>query len=65
MGKLTAPAISANKARNGDDPLVMVTAYDAPGARIASEAGADLILVGDSLGQVKLMQVPVSMPKVA
>jgi len=32
----------------------MVTAYDAPGARIASEAGVDLILVGDSLAMVVL-----------
>ena len=27
----------------------MVTAYDEPGARIVSEAGADIILVGDSV----------------
>ena len=32
----------------------MVTAYDAPGARIVDEAGADLILVGDSLAMVVL-----------
>src|SRR5580765_3195033 len=49
--KLTAPAV---RARKGGDPLVMVTAYDAPGARIASEAGADIILVGDSLAMVVL-----------
>ena len=54
MGKLTAPAIAACKTRDHADPLVMVTAYDAPGARIASEAGADLILVGDSLAMVVL-----------
>jgi len=35
-------------------PLVMVTAYDAPGARIADEAGVDMILVGDSLAMVVL-----------
>ena len=54
MGKLTAPAIRARKVRDGADPLVMVTAYDAPGARVASQAGADLILVGDSLAMVVL-----------
>jgi 3-methyl-2-oxobutanoate hydroxymethyltransferase len=49
--KLTAPAV---RARKGGDPLVMVTAYDAPGARMADEAGVDLILVGDSLAMVVL-----------
>ncbi len=54
MGKLTVPTIGERKVGNGADPLVMVTAYDAPGARIASEAGADMILVGDSLAMVVL-----------
>jgi 3-methyl-2-oxobutanoate hydroxymethyltransferase len=49
--KLTAPAV---RARKGGDPLVMVTAYDAPGARMADEAGVDMILVGDSLAMVVL-----------
>ena len=53
MGK-SAPAIAAHKVRDGGEPLVMVTAYDAPGARIASEAGADIILVGDSVAMVVL-----------
>ncbi|NNE74471.1 MAG: 3-methyl-2-oxobutanoate hydroxymethyltransferase [Acidimicrobiales bacterium] len=52
--KLNAPAMAMRKRVNGDDALVMVTAYDAPGARVASEAGADLILVGDSLAMVVL-----------
>lgn len=54
MGRLTAPAIASWKVRAGADPLVMVTAYDAPGARVASEAGADIVLVGDSLAMVVL-----------
>ena len=49
--KLTAPAV---RARKGGEALVMVTAYDAPGARIADEAGVDMILVGDSLAMVVL-----------
>jgi len=52
--KLTAPSIAGRKVANGAEPLVMVTAYDAPGARMASEAGVDLILVGDSLAMVVL-----------
>lgn len=54
MGKITAPAIRVRKVRDGADPLVMVTAYDAPSARVVSEAGADLILVGDSVAMVVL-----------
>ncbi len=52
--KLTAPAISTRKTSLGADPLVMLTAYDAPSARMADEAGADLILVGDSVAMVVL-----------
>lgn len=52
--KLTAPAVRARKVASGDEPLVMVTAYDAPGARIADAAGVDLILVGDSVAMVVL-----------
>jgi 3-methyl-2-oxobutanoate hydroxymethyltransferase len=52
--QMTAPAVRARKVADGSDPLVMVTAYDAPGARIADEAGVDLILVGDSLAMVVL-----------
>ncbi|HEY5888778.1 MAG TPA: 3-methyl-2-oxobutanoate hydroxymethyltransferase, partial [Acidimicrobiales bacterium] len=51
---VTAPDIRHRKVRDGHDPLVMVTAYDAPGARIADAAGVDLILVGDSVAMVVL-----------
>jgi 3-methyl-2-oxobutanoate hydroxymethyltransferase len=47
----TVPAIRAHK---GGAPVVMITAYDTPGARIADQAGADVILVGDSVGMVVL-----------
>src|SRR6266567_4007119 len=49
---MTAPAVRASK--GSGTPLVMVTAYDAPGARIADEAGVDMILVGDSVAMVVL-----------
>jgi len=52
--KITAPVVRGSKVRLGSEPLVMVTAYDAPGARMASEAGVDMILVGDSLAMVVL-----------
>ena len=53
-GRATVPAIRARKVRNGSEPLVMLTAYDAPSARIVDAGGADLILVGDSLAMVVL-----------
>jgi len=52
--KMTVPKISARKVRTGEPALAMVTAYDAPGARAASEAGIDMILVGDSVAMVVL-----------
>jgi 3-methyl-2-oxobutanoate hydroxymethyltransferase len=48
------PAIARWKARNGARPLVMVTAYDYPSARIADDAGVDMILVGDSVAMAVL-----------
>ena len=51
---LTVPAVRARTRANGAEPLVMVTAYDAPGARVVADGGADLILVGDSLAMVVL-----------
>ncbi|MGH8998582.1 MAG: 3-methyl-2-oxobutanoate hydroxymethyltransferase [Acidimicrobiia bacterium] len=47
----TVPAV---RARKGGAPLVMVTAYDAPSARIADAAGVDIVLVGDSVAMVVL-----------
>src|SRR5918993_2441058 len=52
--KITAPSLRARKVGSGFEPLVMLTAYDAPSARMVDEAGADLILVGDSLAMVVL-----------
>ena len=50
----TVPAVRATKVSEGSEPLVMVTAYDAPSARIADEAEVDMILVGDSVAMVVL-----------
>jgi 3-methyl-2-oxobutanoate hydroxymethyltransferase len=57
MRAVSAPDITGRKAeiREGTGvPLVMVTAYDAPSARVVDAAGADMILVGDSLAMVVL-----------
>jgi len=50
--KLTAPDLSARKARSGARRISMVTAYDFTMARLVDEAGVDVVLVGDSLGMV-------------
>ncbi len=50
----TIPTLRHYKAGEGQPPLVMVTAYDAPSARFAVDAGVDLILVGDSVGTTLL-----------
>ena len=47
--KLTAHDIQARK---GGPKLSMVSVYDFPFARLAEEAGIDILLVGDSLGMV-------------
>jgi 3-methyl-2-oxobutanoate hydroxymethyltransferase len=52
--RTTVPSVRSRKVAAGDQPLVMVTAYDAPGARMADEAGVDLLLVGDSVAMVVL-----------
>lgn len=48
--KIYLPAIRAAKEKG--EKLVCLTAYDYPTARIVDEAGVDLILVGDSIGNV-------------
>lgn len=49
---VTVPWVAA--ARERGEPLVMVTAYDYPQGRTADAAGADVVLVGDSLAMVVL-----------
>ena len=48
--KVYLPAIQAAKVKG--EKLVCLTAYDYPTARIVDEAGVDMILVGDSIGNV-------------
>ncbi len=48
--KVYLPAIKAAKEKG--EKLVCLTAYDYPTARIVDEAGVDMILVGDSIGNV-------------
>ncbi len=53
--------------KRAGEPIVMLTAYDYPSARLVEEAGVDFILVGDSLGQVVLgyeSTLPVTMEEI-
>ncbi|MFG0212990.1 3-methyl-2-oxobutanoate hydroxymethyltransferase [Brevibacillus porteri] len=55
---------SIRKKKETRTPITMVTAYDYPSAKLVDEAGADMILVGDSLGMVVLgydSTIPVTM----
>src|SRR5256714_7429383 len=63
--KVSAPSLKASKQRG--ERLVCLTAYDFPTARILDEAGIDIILVGDSLGNVVLgygNTVPVTLDEI-
>ena len=51
-GKLPLPELMEMKHRG--DKIAMVTAYDAPAALLADEAGVELILVGDTAAMVML-----------
>ncbi|WP_254535187.1 3-methyl-2-oxobutanoate hydroxymethyltransferase [Halomarina litorea] len=48
------PSVTDLRAKAGSAPITMLTAYDAPTAALVDEAGVDVILVGDSLGNAVL-----------
>lgn len=63
--KVTAPSLRASKERG--ERLVCLTAYDYTMARIVDEAGIDIILVGDSIGNTLLgygNTVPVTLDEI-
>jgi len=49
---VTLPRLAEMK--EAGEPIAMVTAYDYPSARVAEEAGADIVLVGDTAAMVVL-----------
>ncbi|TML48413.1 MAG: 3-methyl-2-oxobutanoate hydroxymethyltransferase [Actinobacteria bacterium] len=51
-GKLPLTELAEMKRRS--QPIAMVTAYDAPGGRLADQAGVDVVLVGDSAAMTVL-----------
>ncbi len=59
LEKITAPEIRARK--RAGPKIAMLTAYDATMARLLDEGGADVLLVGDSLGMV-VQGLPSTLP---
>ena len=63
--KVTAPSLRRSKERG--EKLVCLTAYDYPSARLVDQAGTDIILVGDSVGNVVIgyeNTVPVTLDEI-
>lgn len=63
--KVSAPSLRLSKQRG--ERLVCLTAYDYPTARIVDEAGIDVVLVGDSVGNAVLgygNTVPVTLEEI-
>jgi 3-methyl-2-oxobutanoate hydroxymethyltransferase len=58
MDKVTVPLI---RGRKGGERIIMLTAYDFPFASILDNAGVDIILVGDSVGN-NVLGYPNSLP---
>ena len=56
------------RAKAGEEPITMLTAYDAPTAELIDEAGIDIALVGDSVGNTRLghgSTLPVTVEEIA
>ncbi|HOV80301.1 MAG TPA: 3-methyl-2-oxobutanoate hydroxymethyltransferase [Bacillota bacterium] len=54
MSKVKVTTATVKQMKIEGRPITMLTAYDYPIARMVDEAGIDMILVGDSLGNVVL-----------
>jgi len=50
--RITLPVLQAKKERG--EKIVMITCYDYPSARLLDDSGADILFVGDSLGNTVL-----------
>ena len=56
------------RAKAGEEAITMLTAYDAPTAELVDAAGVDVILVGDSVGNLRLgydSTLPVTVDEIA
>lgn len=56
------------RAKAGEEPITMLTAYDAPSGQLVDEAGVDMALIGDSIGNLRLgydSTIPVTLDQIA
>lgn len=56
------------RSKAGEEPITMLTAYDAPTGRLIDEVGIDIALVGDSIGNTRLgyeSTLPVTVDEIA
>ncbi|MFB6094056.1 MAG: 3-methyl-2-oxobutanoate hydroxymethyltransferase [Halanaeroarchaeum sp.] len=61
------PTVTDLQQKAGSEPITMLTAYDAPTAAIVDEAGIDVVLVGDSVGNASLgyeTTIPVTLEEI-
>lgn len=62
------PTVRAIQSKAGEEPITMLTAYDAVTAGLVDEAGIDIVLIGDSMGNAVLGYedtLPVTVDEVA
>jgi len=62
------PTVRDVRAQAGEEPITMLTAYDALTAELVDDAGIDIVLVGDSLGNATLgydSTLPVTVEEIA
>ena len=62
------PSVRALQSKAGDEPITMLTAYDAVTAELVDQAGVDIALIGDSMGNAVLGYedtLPVTVEEVA
>lgn len=62
------PTVRDLQEKAGDEPITMMTAYDGPTASLLDDAGIDILLIGDSMGNAMLGYedtLPVTVDEVA
>jgi 3-methyl-2-oxobutanoate hydroxymethyltransferase len=62
------PTVQDLRSKAGEEPITMLTAYDAPSAEIVDDTEIDVVLLGDSVGNARLgydSTLPVTVDEIA